>query len=174
MNVLITEMPRRSATYPRRGTDTTEVSMRWNLTAEERFWSKVNRDGPTPTGRVDLGECWEWTASTSLNGYGQFFIDGHLIRAHHYLLGKPPAGFVTDHLCRNRLCVRPSHLEFVTHRENILRGEGPKLLVLHHKNSNKTHCPAGHEYNSENTWIEKTGARHCRLCGREKRRKARG
>jgi len=83
----------------------------------ERFWSKVEK----------TVSCWLWTASTR-RGYGQFVINNKPTPAHRFayeqLVGDIPRGLQLDHLCRVRNCVNPEHLEPVTSRENILRGEG--------------------------------------------------
>ncbi len=82
----------------------------------ERFWAKVDRSG----------ECWLWTGNVYRDGYGQFYVERRQVRAHRWAyeseVGPIPEGLVLDHLCRVRLCVRPSHLEPVTNRENLLRG----------------------------------------------------
>ena len=93
--------------------------------AQERFWKKVSKDGP-PSAMVGLGNCWIWKAGKVKN-YGQFVIrHGVMIPAHRWAYeeanGTVPVGLELDHLCRNRSCVRPSHLEAVTHRENVIRG----------------------------------------------------
>lgn len=108
-------------------------------------------------------ECWEWTAHVSPKGYGQICYKGNAIAAHRlsYLLfvGPLTLGLELDHLCRNRSCVNPKHLEQVTHHENILRGNAG----LHEKI--KTHCPQGHEYSKKNTRIQR-GGRLCIECRR--------
>lgn len=107
-----------------------------------RFWAKVNRDGPT---HPVLGTpCWLWTRFTH-RGYGRFGIGKtRADRAHkvawRLLRGVIPAGLQLDHLCRIRRCVNPAHLEPVSRRENILRGESPSA-----RNARKTHCPQGHK-----------------------------
>ena len=93
------------------------------LSAEERFWRKVV---PQPTG------CWLWTANTTgRNGYGRFSGDGGQMLAYRWtyeqLVGPVPEGMELDHLCRVRLCVNPSHLEPVSHRENCMRGVSPAV-----------------------------------------------
>ena len=134
---------------------------------EDRFWAKTNRDGPTPAHRPDLGPCWLWTAAQVGNGYGQFNPHGRLVLAHRFayelLIGPIPDGLQLDHLCRVRRCVRPSHLEPVTQQVNILRGLAPEANGARQRA--KTHCPQGHAYDAENTYIYK-GERECRACGR--------
>lgn len=84
--------------------------------------------------------------------------------------GEIPEGLEIDHLCRNRWCVNPDHLEAVTRRENIMRGDGPKKLG--ELNSKKTHCKHGHPFDKENTRYRPTGGRSCRICNRERQRKS--
>src|SRR3977135_3690762 len=105
-----------------------------------RFWGLVDRQD----GGFQTGGCWPWLGSTTGSGYGQIRYGGHLL-AHRiaYVLrkGDIPTGLQLDHLCRNRSCVNPAHLEPVTGRENPLRGGSPTAV-----NAFKTHCPQGHEY----------------------------
>lgn len=74
--------------------------------------------------------------------------------------GEIEPGLVIDHICRERRCVNPDHLEAVTNRLNILRGVGATAI-----NARKTHCKRGHEFTPENTWVYQ-GMRRCRECGR--------
>lgn len=109
---------------------------------DRRFWAKVNKDGPVPKARPDLGPCWIWTGYVSPeNGYGQFMVRNgtrlpHRI-AYEYLVGPIPKGLVLDHLCHtadptcravaecpHRRCCNPAHTEPVTPRTNIARGNG--------------------------------------------------
>lgn len=109
--------------------------------------------------------CWIWKGYISPYGYGRLTFNGKAQPAHRFvyeiLKGPVPEGMVCDHLCRNRACVNPDHIEIVTHRVNILRGEGMSA-----KNVIKTHCASGHPYDGDNLFYSQ-GNRHCRICSRE-------
>lgn len=122
---------------------------------------------------VRYGGCWEWMASRTHEGYGRVRWQRRNANAHrvvYELLVAPiPNGLTIDHLCRNRWCVNPAHLEPVPLRENIARGRGVGVL-----NAAKTHCKHGHEFTPENTYTNvKDGKRHCRECGRQANRRSR-
>lgn len=112
--------------------------------------------------------CWEWPGS-KVSGYGTINADGETQRAHRVVyeavVGPIPDGLVLDHLCRNRCCVNPAHLEPVSFAENVLRGESPPAI-----NARKTACDNGHEFTPENTRIYK-GYRICRICARDTTRR---
>lgn len=116
----------------------------------DRFWDKVKMGWP--------GECWEWQAAIDQNGYGKWnqFM-AHRV-AYTQCVGPIGEGLVLDHLCRNRACVNPWHLEEVTQRTNILRGEHAVAV-----NARKTHCPQGHTY-EEHAYIDTGGRRRCGIC----------
>lgn len=113
--------------------------------------------------------CWEWDGAILKNGYGQLKGVKKVEYAHRiaYALfyGPVPDGLVIDHLCRNRGCVNPLHLEAVSNKENLLRGIGFSA-----KNAKKTHCPKGHELSGNNLLtcpsILKKGNRQCKACWR--------
>lgn len=114
-------------------------------------------------------ECWLWTASCDGTGYGKISINGRLVPAHRasyeLFIGPIPEGLDLDHLCRVHRCVRPEHLEPVTRRENLIRGEtiiATQVLV--------DRCPQGHEYTPENIyrWSRQPTQRKCLTCRRER------
>ena len=125
---------------------------------EERFWAKVDKR--------DDEACWEWLAWRFQGGYGYFRANGRMNYAHKFayelLKGRVATGFELDHLCRNPACVNPSHLEVVTHRENVLRGVAPAA-----RHAKATHCPKGHAYDLLNTYYKPKGNRQCRKCRKE-------
>lgn len=109
-------------------------------------------------------ECWEWTASKDRLGYGRFgsYTRGSTLAhrvSYKLFVGPIPEGMELDHLCGNRGCVRPDHLEPVTHAENMRRGiqgSGPS-------------CPNGHPYLPNNLYTYKNGKRMCRICATARR-----
>lgn len=107
--------------------------------------------------------CWEWRGARDVTGYGRVRFGGRLLLVHRavyeLVVGAIPAGLQIDHLCRNRSCCNPDHLEPVTRRENILRG-----VSVVARNAVKTHCIRGHEFTLENTRATGTGNRACRAC----------
>ncbi len=154
--------------------------------ADGNFWAKVDREGPKPELHPRLGRCWIWMAGKNKRGYGRYSVwrDRKAYLAHRFAyersIGPVPKGLELDHLCMNPACVRPSHLEAVTHRENNRRAEAvthqaqrrakakiaagilPPAWALQRS---KTHCPQGHPYDEANT-THRRGRRHCKACQR--------
>lgn len=109
--------------------------------------------------------CWNWTRGAVADGYGVLSIRDRSYRAHRVayeiFVGPIPEGLTIDHLCRNRRCVNPAHLEPVSMSVNILRGEGVPA-----KNRRKTHCMRGHALDGDNLFVARSGQRACRTCRR--------
>jgi len=136
------------------------------------LFSRIDFDGPVPEHRPDLGPCWVCKRGVKPNGYGDLSYRGKKISAHRLaftlFVGDIPEGLDLDHLCRNRACVRPYHLEPTTRLENLVRGEG--LIAMHVK---KTHCINGHEFTSDNTYLYRDKYRICKTCRKINKRKQR-
>ncbi len=111
----------------------------------ERFAVKVEVDAIT--------KCWNWRAGLTYGGYGQFNQTSSHRFIYKYLFGAIPENYELDHLCRNRKCCNPEHLEAVTPLENIRRAAAAI-----------THCPHGHAYDVANTYYTKRGYRSCIAC----------
>lgn len=142
------------------------VILRPRPTPHDRFWEKVNRDGPVPDHAPDLGACWLWMGAKAGKGYGVFRISKprRMVYAHRFayelLVGPIPVGLTLDHLCRNEACVNPRHVEPVTSRENTLRGDS-----LSARRARQTRCKNGHLLDEANTYAWR-GRRRCRTCRR--------
>lgn len=126
---------------------------------DERFWSKVEK----------TDKCWNWTGS-GVRGYGRIRIGNRMVLAHRWSYenarGPIPSGKVIDHLCRNRACVNPEHLEVVTQSVNTLRGDAPTV------NRNHVTCRNGlHPWPESAAWVGgKSGQIKCLPCRRARAR----
>jgi len=124
--------------------------------------------------------CWEWTGHINRWGYGLITLPrsthgayvngtpksiGVHRAAYQVFVGPVPEGMQLDHLCRNRACCNPDHLEPVTLVENLARGESPSAI-----NARKTECVKGHPFDEANTHINPQGHRVCRICATTARR----
>jgi hypothetical protein len=115
--------------------------------------------------KAEIGDCWTFRGAL-VNGYGYTHVVdapgkyrtafAHRV-VYEELVGPVPTGKDLDHLCRNRACVNPDHLQPVSRRENLLRGQ---TIVA--RQVRRTHCPRGHEY-TENTYLYRN-MRYCRAC----------
>jgi len=149
------------------------LTRRSGLTMFDYFWTSVEADS-------DEG-CWPRTVNKGQD-YSRIKINGMIVYAHRYayeqLVGPIPTSKQLDHTCHiatectvwadcpHRACVNPRHLEPVSCRTNLLRGN-----TFQASNAAKTHCPAGHEYNAENTYVQPNGGRGCRQCARVRDRR---
>jgi hypothetical protein len=125
----------------------------------ERITSKIEVDPITG--------CWNWTATLD-RGYGIVGFGRKLFRMHRVAyeraIGPIPPKYQIDHLCWNRRCCNPDHLEAVTARENNMRSNSIASIA-----AKKTHCPKGHPYSGENLYTTPSGDRRCRECARVRR-----
>lgn len=127
---------------------------------EERFWEKVNKSA----------ECWEWTASLTRGGYGQFHVrvNGKWAprRVHRvaweFVNGPIPDGLYLCHKCDNRKCLRPDHMFLGTAADN---SKDAAAKGRTYRASTRTHCRKGHS----NWYVYPSGRRHCVTCKDEKR-----
>ncbi len=127
------------------------------VTAIEYFWKRA----------VTSPDCWQWAGTISDKGYGILSLASELHPrrcraarfAYSYFIGPIPEGMVIDHLCRNRGCVNPFHLEAISNKENIMRGICPSSI-----NAKKTQCYRGHPYSPQTLKVFRDGFRRCFEC----------
>lgn len=126
----------------------------------ERFNSKYT---------IQKNGCWDWIGQVYPNGYGSLWVRGKNVFAHRFSYqmfnGAIPEKLTVDHLCKNRKCVNPFHLDLTTRVDNVQRSNNEIA-----NNKAKTHCPYGHEYNLENIYFRKNGHRSCIACTKRRAR----
>lgn len=139
---------------------TTSINMTLSTATISRFWAKVNKsDG-----------CWIWTAGKTDDGYGTFWTGNTHSKSHRISWaltnGAIPEGLQICHHCDNPSCVRPDHLFTGTNLDNQL----DSIKKGRHGQKKKSHCPSGHLYSKENTYLTTNGKRMCRECHRARQR----
>lgn len=124
------------------------------------FWRRVHRP--------EADTCWEWRGLLNHGGYGHYAVLGRTYIPHRVsyelIVGPIPDGLQIDHLCRNKVCVNPKHLEAVTQQENIRRSDCPPA-----KRGRMTHCALGHEITRDRSGVRRT----CVPCQRRRQRERR-
>ncbi len=162
MSVQLNECGREGVSLRPRDTEKGVFSMHPQYSPFHRFASKI---------RFDSSGCWIWTAAIDQGGYGRIMWRGKARKAHRILysllIGPIPQGLTLDHLCRNRVCVNPDHLQPTTLRVNILRGNGACA-----QNSRKDRCCKGHLFDLYSTYYDPWGYRECRICRKARRKES--
>jgi hypothetical protein len=129
---------------------------------EPRFWRRVDRTSPDG--------CWNWTGALNAAGYGAVGCNNKVLRTHRVayelLVGPIPEGLQLDHLCRNRACCNPAHLEPVTNRENWMRGQHRVAKFQ------RGECQRGHDQ-ATHTYTRPSGVSYCRQCVVDRNRETR-
>lgn len=119
---------------------------------------------------VPVTGCWLWEGPIHPDGYGLVYSDGRTEGVHRVAVRKAgreiPIGMQVDHLCRVRCCINPTHLEVVSHAENIRRGETG--LASGKTKRALTHCKSGHPFIPGNYSLTPAGHRRCLICHRQR------
>jgi hypothetical protein len=138
------------------------------------FWERVDKNGPIPEHRPDLGPCWVWLgARGSHDNYGRFYNrHGKNVLAHRFAYAVSVCGILPvvtlDHICRNTLCVNYNHLRPMASGDNAKIGNAPNFVSVR-----TNRCYKGHPLDDENTYTAPDGERQCRQCRRAARNRFR-
>jgi hypothetical protein len=140
-----------------------------DLTVDDRFWRQVEGG--------DFETCWLWTGRPANAGYGKFVVRQKWYQAHRFayerLIGPIPDGLDLDHLCRNRACVNPWHMDPVTRYVNSRRAQLGWRVSRDRTHPVETHCAQGHARTEANTYFPPNGrSPRCRTCNREEARRS--
>lgn len=147
------------------------VSLALHATEDDLFYQR--RKYGSIMDRVEVGDCWVWTGYLDRKGYGRVNFPstakGKARPVHRIvwaaLVGPLAEDESLDHLCRNKACCNPDHLELIDIKTNILRGFNPPAM-----NARATHCLNGHEFSGDNVRPRNDGGRGCRICRRDRSR----
>jgi len=141
----------------------------WLIFATNDSWTANVTEKPSVVERLQArvvkaaDGCWVWTGALNKAGYGAIGSGTKVLRTHRvmyeHLVGPIPDGLQLDHLCRNRACCNPEHLEPVTNHENWMRGEHPVVKAIRDRV-----CKRGHELTDDNVYVRKSGGILCRTC----------